>query len=103
MSEQFITVEVAAGFDDRQVLVRLRVPVGTRVSEAVRLAELGRRLPGHEVDPKRIGIFGRRCDPEQVLEEGDRVEVYRPLKADPKEVRRQLAELERSKPKGGSE
>lgn len=100
MPEQRISVEVAAGFTDDQVLIKLEVPAGTTAIEAVRLARLNERLPDHDVDLKRIGIFGRRCDPEHQLESGDRVEVYRPLKADPKEVRRQLAELERRKARG---
>jgi uncharacterized protein len=97
MPDKPITIEVAAGFSGRQVLVSLKLPPGTTAIEAVRHARLDNRLPGHEVDPKRIGIFGRRCDPDRVLEDGDRVEVYRTLKADPKEVRRRLAALERSK------
>ncbi len=90
-----INVEVAAGFADYQVLVSLQVPTGTTAIEAIEQANLDKHLPGHGVDVRRIGIFGRRCQPDRVLEDGDRLEVYRPLKADPKEVRRQLAELER--------
>lgn len=88
-------VEVAAGFREQQVLVPLQVPKGTTALEAARQADLETRLPGHALDPEQLGIFGHRCPPEQVLQAGDRVEIYRPLKADPKEVRRQLAELER--------
>jgi uncharacterized protein len=90
-----IHVEVAAGLPDRQVVIVLEVPEGTTALEAVERADLGRKLPEHEIAPDRLGIFGRRCRADQVLADGDRVEVYRPLKADPKEVRRQLAELER--------
>ncbi len=95
MPEEVISIEVAAGWAEQQVLVELEVPIGTTVMEAIELARLDERLPGHEVDMKRIGIFGRRCDPERALQHGDRVEVYRPLKADPKKVRRRLAEMER--------
>ncbi|MFU8833324.1 MAG: RnfH family protein, partial [Wenzhouxiangella sp.] len=90
-------IEVAAGLPDRQVVIDLEVPAGTTAISAVRQAELPCRLPGVEVDENLIGIFGKRCSPEQVLSDGDRVEVYRPLKADPKQVRRQLAELERDR------
>jgi putative ubiquitin-RnfH superfamily antitoxin RatB of RatAB toxin-antitoxin module len=92
-------VEVAAGLPGRQVVIELDVPAGTTAISAVRQADLQRLLPGVEVDESLIGIFGKRCRPDQVLADGDRVEVYRPLKADPKEVRRQLAELERSRRK----
>lgn len=88
-----VEVEVAAGFANRQVLVPLLLPLGSTVADALAAADLGRRLPGLDVDEERVGIFGRRCRPDQVLASGDRVEVYRPLKADPKEVRRQLAAL----------
>jgi uncharacterized protein len=93
---EFIEVEVAAGWAERQVLVALTLPAGSQVADAIAAAELERRLPGLEVDPARLGIYGRRCGLDRVLESGDRVEVYQALKADPKEVRRQLAELERA-------
>ncbi len=51
---------------------------------------------GFEVDLANVGIFGNKVSPEQVLRDGDRVEIYRPLLADPKEVRRQRA-LDQSK------
>lgn len=88
-----VEIEVAAGFAERQVLVSLRLPAGSTVADAIRQADLSRRLPGFEVAEDRIGIFGRRCRPDHVLVAGDRVEVYRPLKADPKTVRRKLAEM----------
>ncbi len=92
-------VEVAAGLPGRQVVIDLEVPAGTTVISAVRQADMARRLPGLEVDETLIGIFGKRCSPDRILVDGDRVEVYRPLKVDPKEVRRQLAELERGRRK----
>lgn len=96
MAPEMIGIEVAAGLPERQVVVALQVPSGTTLGEAVTRAEIADRLPGLEIDPNRLGIFGKRRGPETVLEAGDRVEVYRPLTADPKEIRRQLAELDRS-------
>jgi len=95
-----VQVEVAAGLPERQVVVSLTLREGATAEEAITAAELARRLPGLEVDLGRIGVFGKRVRPDHTLGEGDRVEVYRPLKADPKEVRRQLAELERRGDKG---
>jgi len=93
-----ITVEVAAGSSAAQVLVSVLLPAGSSAGEAVLRADLSSRLEDLEVDwaQCQIGIFGQPCRPERVLAEGDRVEVYRPLKADPKEVRRQMAEMERA-------
>ena len=96
----WIQVEVAAGDARKQVLVPLSLTAGSTAADAVRAAELPERLPGLVVDESSLGVFGKRCRPDQVLEDGDRVEVYQPLKADPKVVRRELAEIERAKKKG---
>lgn len=89
--EPKIRVEVAYALPDRQRLVTLDVPRGSTAREAVERSGLQREFP--EIDPEgnALGIFGRRCPPDQRLRDGDRVEIYRPLKADPKEVRRRLA------------
>lgn len=86
-----IRVEVVYALPDRQRLVALEVPRGCTAREAVERSGLQHEFP--EIDPadSALGIFGRRCAPDQRLRGGDRVEIYRPLKADPKEVRRQLA------------
>lgn len=101
MVAERINVEVAAALPERQVVVPLTVPAGTTLAEAVSRADLPARLPGLEVDQSRLGIFGKKHRPDTVLQDGDRAEVYRPLTADPKEVRRQLAELARRETKGG--
>lgn len=76
---------------ERQKLVSLDVAAGTTITEAIRLSGLPEMFDGFELDLKSVGIFGQKTDPEHVLREGDRVEIYRPLIADPKEVRRQRA------------
>jgi uncharacterized protein len=91
--DELIDIEVAAGFAERQVLVTLRLPAGSTVTKAIKHTDLARRLPGHGVAEGCVGIFGRHCRLDQVLAPGDRVEIYRPLKADPKAVRRKLAEV----------
>ncbi|WP_376697251.1 RnfH family protein [Wenzhouxiangella sp. EGI_FJ10305] len=102
MTAERITVEVAAATPRRQVVVALTVPAGTTLAQAVAQADLPARIPGLEVDEQRLGIYGKRQRPDTVLQDGDRAEVYRPLTADPKEVRRQLAELARAEKKKGS-
>lgn len=101
MVAERISVEVAAATPERQVVVPLVVPAGTTLAEAVERADLPARIPGLEVDENRLGVFGKKRRADTVLQDGDRAEVYRPLTADPKEVRRQLAELARSQKKGG--
>lgn len=98
--ERKIRVEVVYALPDRQRLLTLEVPAGCTAREAVERSGLRREFP--EIDPGHspLGIFGRRCQPDQPLRDGDRVEIYRPLKADPKEVRRELAARGRTMGRG---
>jgi putative ubiquitin-RnfH superfamily antitoxin RatB of RatAB toxin-antitoxin module len=86
-----IEVEVAYAKPEEQVVVRLTVPHGTTLFEAISLSGLLQRFP--EINPADLstGVFGVVCKPEQILKAGDRVEIYRPLIHDPKEARRQRA------------
>lgn len=90
-TRQAIRVEVVLAMPGRQELVELEVSAGTTVAEAISTSGLQDRFEGFELDMSKVGIFGRKVSPQQVLRAGDRVEIYRPLIADPKEVRRQRA------------
>lgn len=87
-----IDVEVVYATPGRQKLIALRVPPGTTAIEAVERSGIRQEFPGMVVDEKALGIFSRKVDPDYELQPGDRVEIYRPLIADPKEVRRERAE-----------
>ena len=89
-----IRIEVAYATPERQVLLTLDVPEGCTLLEAIDRSGIRTEVPGIQVDPAAVGIFGRKMPPGQVLREGDRVEIYRPLVADPKEARRQRARRE---------
>lgn len=86
-----IKVEVAYARSERQLILPVNVPVGTTALEAVRQSGIGKQFAEIDPDAARLGIFGKAIKPGQVLTEGDRVEIYRPLKADPKEARRARA------------
>lgn len=88
-----ITVEVVYGLSDKQKLLKLSVPAGTTVREAAIRSAMDNHFPGLDLAHSPLGIFGRAVakPEERVLEEGERVEIYRPLIADPKEVRKQRA------------
>lgn len=92
-----IAISVAYALPDEQSVVRLRVPRGTTVAEAVRLSSLSSRFPEIEAAPLNCAVFGRAASLDQILVEGDRVEVLRPLLIDPKESRRQAAARTRIK------
>ncbi len=84
-------MEVVLAMPERQELVALEVVPGTTLAEAITLSAVLEMFDGFELDLTSVGIFGQKASPDQVLRPGDRVEIYRPLLADPKEVRRQRA------------
>lgn len=84
-------VEVAYALPDTQTLLTLTVAEGTTVRQAIERSGLLRKHPEIDLGVNRVGVFGHLAELEQVLRPRDRVEVYRPLIADPKEVRRQRA------------
>lgn len=90
MSEALIDIEVAWALPEQQTIVALRVPAGCTAAQAV--AYLEQPVPAG-LGADDLGVFGRRVTPEHVLRDGDRVELYRPLTADPKDIRRELARL----------
>ena len=90
MAEPPIRVTVAYAERERQTLIELEVLPGTTALEAVAQSQIRARHAGIPADAA-LGIFGRLVGPGHVLAAGDRVELYRPLPADPKDMRRQLA------------
>lgn len=90
---RLISVELAYALPDRQVLLPLEVAYGTTARELALSGGLAQAFPGLDLECAPLGIFGKAvARPEQrVLEDGERVEVYRPLLADPKDVRKQRA------------
>ena len=89
--EEF-TVEVAYATPERQTIKALRVAAGTTALEAAQRSGIADEYAGLEIDDgTRMGIFGHVVAPTQVLKAGERVEIYRPLIADPKEVRKARA------------
>ncbi|MDH3647403.1 MAG: RnfH family protein [Gammaproteobacteria bacterium] len=89
--EVVLDVEVAYALPDRQLIVPLQVPQGTTVLEAALLSGIADEFEGLDPQQCKIGVFGQVVNPNQPLRTGQRVEIYRPLKADPREARRQLA------------
>lgn len=90
MAEPLIRIEVVYAAIDRQLLLEVQVAHGTTLRAALLASGLGEHFCELDLATCPVGIFGRQVsDPgRHVLQEGDRIEVYRPLLADPKEVRR---------------
>ncbi|TFH12642.1 MAG: RnfH family protein [Nitrosomonadales bacterium] len=87
-----IEIEVAYALPCNQVLRHLKVPFGTTAAQAVQSSGICNIFPEIQLFNKNLGIFGRLVKPETVLQDHDRVEIYRPLIVDPKEKRRKRAE-----------
>lgn len=94
-----LSIEVAYGLPQEQVLLALTVPAGTTAREAVRLSRLAERYPALDPEHAPLGIFGKllKTPDSHELRSGDRVEIYRPLLIDPKEARRLRAERAKAK------
>lgn len=89
-----ITVEVAYALAHKQKIVQLQVAQGTNARDAALRSGLDSEFAGLDLQQSPLGIFGKGVarPEEHILEAGERVEIYRPLLADPKEIRRQRAE-----------
>lgn len=91
-----ISVTVALALPDRQEVVALSLEEGSTVADALARSDLARRFPDADLAAAPVGIWSRPCVRSTRLRDGDRVEVYRPLQADPKEMRRRRARLKPS-------
>lgn len=102
MSEQ-INVEVVYALPQEQTLLSLQVPQGSTLGDAIRASGIMQKYPEIDLAKNKLGIFGKLSKEDAVLRDRDRVEINRPLIADPKEVRRKRAEEGKAMKKGGGE
>lgn len=92
MSESvLLRVDVAYAKPDTQIVIELKVPSGTTVTQAIRRSGLLECFPEIDLEKHGVGVFGELVGPDDPLRDGDRVEIYRPLLADPKVTRRARA------------
>ena len=91
-----IRVLVAAALPGAQEVVEVELAEGATVAEAIEASGLRQRFAAIDFDAARVGIWSRPCTRATVLREADRVELYRELAADPKEMRRKRARLKPS-------
>jgi len=98
-----INIEVVYALSNEQTLLRPQLPAGTTVLEAIQASGVLDKHPEIDLATNKFGIFGKLTKPDTVLRDKDRIEIYRPLIADPKEVRRKRAEEGKVMKKGGGE
>ncbi|MEW5888032.1 MAG: RnfH family protein [Pseudomonadota bacterium] len=102
MSEA-ISVQVVYALPGRQELIQLKLPEGSTLQQAIEASGLLQRFPDIDLAKNKVGIYGKLSRLDTVLRDRDRVEIYRPLIADPKEIRRKRAEEGKAMKKGGGE
>lgn len=86
-----INIEVCYARREQQALVGLQLPEGATLLQALEASGLLEKHPEIDLKKNKFGIFAKLSKPDSVLRDKDRVEIYRPLIADPKEVRKQRA------------
>ena len=84
-------IEVAYAKPSEQVILTLDIADGSTMEAAIIASGILQRFPEIDLANNKVGIFGRLCKLDQLLRAGDRVEIYRPLLVDPKEMRRTRA------------
>ncbi len=98
-----MVVEVAYARPDEQVIVEVEVAEGATLQQAVEQSGIAGRFPEIDLEKGKMGVFGKAAKKDRVLLAGDRVEIYRPLIADPKAVRKQRAAAGKKMKKGGGD
>jgi len=98
-----INIEVVYALPGEQALLKQPVAPGTTVAEAIQVSGILQKYPEIDLAVNKLGIFGKLTKADAVLRDKDRIEIYRPLIADPKEVRRKRAEEGKVMKKGGGE
>lgn len=86
-----IKIEVAYALPERQEVVPLTLPAGSTLLQAIEASGLAAKYPEIDLAKGKFGIYSKLAKPDTILRDRDRVEIYRPLIADPKEVRKQRA------------
>lgn len=101
-SSDMIDVEVAYALPTEQSLLLIKVPEGTEIKEVIIQSKILQEHPELELDKLDVGIFGKTSKINQKVRNRDRIEIYRPLIADPKEVRKRRAAEGKRLKKGGA-
>lgn len=99
---EHLLIEVAYALPDEQLILEVEVPADSTVEHAIKRSGILERYPQIDLESDKVGIFGKMCKLNASLKNKDRIEIYRPLIADPKESRRQKAEMEKKKKEANS-
>jgi Uncharacterized protein conserved in bacteria len=96
-----LSIEIAYALPQRQELVYVQLPTGSTVQQAIEASGLMQKYAEIDLKQNKVGVFGKLTKLDAPLRNRDRVEIYRPLLADPKEVRKKRADEGKAMKKGG--
>ena len=91
MMTEEIMVEVAYALPEEQVIISIKVPTVFNVQQAIEKSGIQKQFPDIDLTKNKVGIFGKQSSLDHLLSDRDRIEIYRPLMLDPKEMRRKRA------------
>ncbi len=94
-------IEVAFATLQKQIILECEIETGDTVRDAIKQSGIDQHFPEIDLGNCELGVFGKLVGADYELSDGDRIEIYRPLIADPKEVRRQRAAKGLQTKKGG--
>ena len=86
-----ILVEIAYALPEEQVIISIKVPTIFNVQQAIEKSGIQKKFPSIDLSKNKVGIFGKKTTLNHLLKDRDRIEIYRPLILDPKEMRRKRA------------
>jgi len=86
-----VAVEVVYALPDRQIVVSVEAGPGATLREVIERSGILQRCPEIDLARQRVGTFGRVRGLDEAVAPGERIEIYRPLPSDPKEMRRRRA------------
>ena len=101
-NKPLINIEITYASPETQALIPMQVEEGTNLEQAVVASGIIAQFPEIDLAKNKVGIFGKLSKKDVILREKDRVEIYRPLIADPKAVRKKRAEEGKAMKKGGA-
>jgi len=101
VTDEWFEVEVSYAQPDEQIIVPLKIAPGTTLEQAILQSGILNRFTGIDLAKNKMGVFGKVAKKDVPLKPGDRVEIYRPLIADPKEARKKRAAEGKQMRKGG--
>ncbi|MDR1367324.1 MAG: RnfH family protein [Candidatus Accumulibacter sp.] len=99
----WITVDLVYPLKEKQEIFTVRLPEGATIAQAIESSEILLKYPQIDLSKNKLGVFSKLSKLDTPLRDKDRVEIYRPLIADPKEVRKQRAAEGKAMKKGAGE